>query len=78
MQEADLNAVVAAARRLEQSIVNVEPQLSQFPQVDMLLRTIRLLQIGLEVQFTENADLTAEYNELQVGQDRSPYMLPTS
>lgn len=66
LQEADLNAVIAAARRLEEGIVNVDPQLAQVPQVDMVLRTIRLLQIALEFQFKENADLTDDYNELQV------------
>lgn len=75
LQEADLNAVIAAARRLEEGIVNVDPQLAQVPQVDMVLRTIRLLQIALEFQFKENADLTDDYNELQVSHSSArPHM----
>ena len=31
----------------------------------MLVRTIRMLQVGMGVQLTENADLTDEFNKLQ-------------
>jgi hypothetical protein len=33
--------------------------------LDMLVRTVRILQVGMGLQLSENADLTEEYNKMQ-------------
>jgi hypothetical protein len=61
-----VDRVVAAARELEGSQVVADQSLQPQQNVDILLRVVRILQAALDVQFSENEEVTADFNELQV------------
>ncbi|KAG2499296.1 hypothetical protein HYH03_002874 [Edaphochlamys debaryana] len=65
LQEPDVDRVIAAARQLEGAQVAVDPNLPPPQAVEQLLRVIRILQTALDVQFSENEEVTADFNELQ-------------
>jgi hypothetical protein len=57
--------VVRAARDLEAGCIEPDTSLSAEENVELLLRATRLLQLGLEVQFTEAEGLLSENNGLR-------------
>ena len=65
LQPADLNAILAASEELTEGLVFADAGYTPDQNLDMLVRTIRMLQVGMGVQLTENADLTDEFNKLQ-------------
>ncbi|KAG2443036.1 hypothetical protein HYH02_009451 [Chlamydomonas schloesseri] len=65
LNEADVDRVIQAARELEGGQVLVDPNAPPQQSVEMLLRVVRILQAALDVQFSENEELTADFNELQ-------------
>lgn len=68
LNEADVDRVIQAARELEGGQVLVDPNAPPQQSVDTLLRVVRILQAALDVQFSENEELTADFNELQARQ----------
>lgn len=66
LQEADVDRVIQAARDLEAGQVVVDPSLPPQQNIDALLSVVRVLQMALDVQFAENEEVTADFNELQV------------
>ncbi len=61
-----MDRVIAAARELEGAQVVVDPNVAPQQTIETLSRVIRILQAALDVQFSENEELTADFNELQV------------
>ncbi|GFR41280.1 hypothetical protein Agub_g1955 [Astrephomene gubernaculifera] len=65
LQEADVDRVISAARELEGAQVVADPNAPPQQTIDTLLRVVRVLQAAIDVQFSENEELTADFNELQ-------------
>lgn len=65
LQPADLDAILVASQELTEGLVFADPGYTPDQNLDMLVRTIRMLQVGMGMQLTENAELTDEFNKLQ-------------
>lgn len=65
LQDPEVDDVVRAARDLEAGCIEPDTSLSAEENVELLLRATRLLQLGLEVQFTEAEGLLSENNGLR-------------
>jgi hypothetical protein len=65
LQDPEVDDVVRAARDLEAGCIEPDTGLSAEENVELLLRATRLLQLGLEVQFTEAEGLLSENNGLR-------------
>ncbi|GIL72907.1 hypothetical protein Vretifemale_3051 [Volvox reticuliferus] len=65
LQEADVDRVISAARELEGAQVVADPNVPPPQTIETLLKVVRVLQIAIDVQFSENEELTADFNELQ-------------
>ncbi|GIL43063.1 hypothetical protein Vafri_829 [Volvox africanus] len=65
LQEADVDRVISAARELEGAQVVADPNLPPQQTIETLLKVVRVLQTAIDVQFSENEELTADFNELQ-------------
>jgi hypothetical protein len=63
LQDAEVAEVLRAAKQLEEAQVYVDPA---YPLgLELSARVVRLLQLGLELQFRENDQLVADYNTLR-------------
>lgn len=65
LQDSEVDDVVRAARDLEAGGIEPDTELTAEENVELLLRATRLLQLGLEVQFTEAENLLSENNDLR-------------
>ena len=65
LQPTDLAAIMEASQDLVEGLVFADANYTPDQNLDMLVRTIRMLQVGLDLQTSENADLTEEFNRLQ-------------
>ena len=59
-----VDEVIRVAKEIEGTQLYADPAYPPTQTVDVLLRSVRLLQIALEVQFSENEQLTSDYNRL--------------
>lgn len=57
--------MVRAANNLEAGCIEPDTELTAEENVELLLRATRLLQLGLEVQFTREEDLVDDNNTLR-------------
>lgn len=65
LQDPEVDDVVRTARDLEAGRVDPDMDLTAEENVELLLRATRLLQLGLEVQFSEADNLISENNTLR-------------
>lgn len=65
LQDPEVGDVVRTAKELEGGFVEPDTSLSAEENVELLLRATRLLQLGLEVQYTEGQALLTENNDLR-------------
>ena len=65
LQPTDCDTILKVSSELTEGLVFADANYNPDQNLDMLVRTIRMLQVGMDLQQTENADLTEEYNRLQ-------------
>lgn len=65
LQDADVDELLRVAKEVEGSQVYADPSLPPEQTADLLVRTVRLLQVALDVQFQENEQLITDYNTMR-------------
>lgn len=65
LQDPEIDDVVRTAKDLEAGYIEPDTSLTAEENVELLLRTTRLLQLGLEVQYAESQTVLAENNTLR-------------
>lgn len=65
LQDPEVDDVVRTAKDLEAGYIEPDTSLTAEENVELLLRTTRLLQLGLEVQYAESQTVLAENNTLR-------------
>ena len=65
LQPTDYDLILKFSQELTEGLIFADAGYTPDQNLDMLVRTIRMLQVGLDLQVTENGDLTEEYNRLQ-------------
>jgi hypothetical protein len=65
LQDPEVDDVIRTARDLEASLILPDASLPAEGNLDLVLRTARMLQLGLEVQFMDNEGLIQENNGLR-------------
>ena len=65
LQDPEVNDIIRAARDLEACRILPDTSMSAEENVELLLRTVRMLQLGLEAQFADNDNIVRENNSLR-------------
>lgn len=65
LQDPEVDDVIRTAKDLEAGYIDPDTSLTAEENVELLLRTTRLLQLGLEVQYAEAQTVLAENNTLR-------------
>jgi hypothetical protein len=65
LQDPEVNDIIRAARDLEACRILPDANMTAEENVELLLCTIRMLQLGLETQFADNDNIIRENNSLR-------------
>lgn len=62
LQDADVDEILRVAKDIESAQVYVDPAYPAEQSLDLLQRTVRLLQVAMDIQFKENEQLINDFN----------------
>ena len=65
LQPTDCDFILTVSQELSEGSIFADLAYTPDQNLDMLVRTIRMLQVGFGLQLNENQDLTEEFNRLQ-------------
>lgn len=65
LQDPDVDELLRVAKDIEGASVYPEPSYTPEQNVDLLLRTLRLMQTAMDVQFRENDTLINDFNNMR-------------
>eukprot|EP00955_Chlamydomonas_euryale_P047095 353588-Chlamydomonas_euryale.AAC.7 len=65
LQPSNVSEIMSAAQDMLDGQIFADPALAPDQNLNTLVRLVRLLQVGLDLQLTENEDLSSDFNRLQ-------------
>ncbi|GAX75484.1 hypothetical protein CEUSTIGMA_g2927.t1 [Chlamydomonas eustigma] len=65
LQPEAVDTILTACQELTEGMVFADASYNPDQNLDMLVRTVRILQVGMGLQLSENAELTEEFNKMQ-------------
>ncbi len=65
LQPNDVESIINAAQELSDAQIYADQNFAPDQNLNTLVRAVRLLQVSLELQMNENADLADDFNAMQ-------------